>query len=82
MALARRKRAAVCGCAAHVRHQLALLSELMASSEKAPAFTPAAHRKYIKRVSEDSMSYEYAVSEHLRMSGMCVYSTLRPHTVL
>jgi geranylgeranyl transferase type-2 subunit beta len=29
-----------------------------------------AHRAYIKRVSEDSGSYEFAVSEHLRMSGI------------
>eukprot|EP00966_Prymnesium_polylepis_P322178 7378447-Prymnesium_polylepis.2 len=29
-----------------------------------------AHRAYIKRVSDDSGSYEYAVSEHLRMSGI------------
>ena len=34
------------------------------------AFVPTAHRKYIKRVSEDSEAYEYAVSEHLRMSGI------------
>jgi len=30
----------------------------------------AAHCKYVKRVSEDSDSYEFAVSEHLRMSGV------------
>ncbi len=33
-------------------------------------FVPLAHRAYIKRVSEDSAAYEYAVSEHLRMSGV------------
>jgi geranylgeranyl transferase type-2 subunit beta len=43
-----------------------------ASGTAAPegGFVPAAHRKYIKRVSEDSAAYEYAVSEHLRMSGI------------
>ena len=34
------------------------------------AFAPAAHRKYIKRVSEDADSFEYAITEHLRMSGI------------
>jgi len=34
------------------------------------AFTPDAHRAYLKRVSEDSSAYEFAVSEHLRMSGI------------
>ena len=34
------------------------------------SFAPSAHRSYIKRVSEDSAAYEYAVSEHLRMSGI------------
>ena len=33
-------------------------------------FVPLAHRSYIKRVSEDADAYEYAVSEHLRMSGI------------
>ncbi len=28
------------------------------------------HRAYIKRVSEDTESFEFAVSEHLRMSGV------------
>ena len=43
----------------------------MVAAASAPDFVPTAHRKYIKRVSEDSQAYEYAVSEHLRMSGMC-----------
>ena len=41
----------------------------MASGASA-AFVSTAHRAYIKRVSEDSAAYEYAVSEHLRMSGI------------
>jgi len=48
----------------------ALLPGEMAAKDEAPAFAAAAHRKYIKRVSEDSAAYEYAVSEHLRMSGI------------
>jgi len=36
----------------------------------ADALARAVHRAYIKRVGEDSASYEYAVSEHLRMSGI------------
>ena len=39
-------------------------------SDAPPAFVPSAHRAYIKRVSEDSAAYEYAISEHLRMSGI------------
>ncbi|KAG8460775.1 hypothetical protein KFE25_010830 [Diacronema lutheri] len=34
------------------------------------ALLTAKHAAYVKRVSEDSESYEYAVSEHLRMSGV------------
>ena len=30
----------------------------------------AVHRAYIKRVSEDTSAFEYAASEHLRMSGI------------
>ena len=45
--------------------------KMASTKEEAPAFALAAHRKYIKRVSEDSAAYEYAVSEHLRMSGIC-----------
>ena len=41
-----------------------------AAAAQEAAFAPAAHRKYIKRVSEDADSFEYAVSEHLRMSGI------------
>ena len=33
-------------------------------------FAPSAHVSYIVRVSQDADSYEYAVSEHLRMSGV------------
>ena len=40
------------------------------SAASGPVFVPNAHCKYIKRVSEDADSYEYAVSEHLRMSGV------------
>mmetsp|Transcript_614 Transcript_614/g.1877 ORF Transcript_614/g.1877 Transcript_614/m.1877 type:complete len:351 (+) Transcript_614:40-1092(+) len=53
----------------------------MASSESLPAWTLRAddrlksllvekHAAYVKRVSEDTESYEFAVSEHLRMSGV------------
>ena len=41
-----------------------------ADASGAPAFVPLKHTSYIKRVSEDSLAYEYAVSEHLRMSGV------------
>jgi len=40
------------------------------TSPDPPAFVPAKHRGYIKRVSSDSAAYEFAVSEHLRMSGV------------
>lgn len=34
------------------------------------SFKPSKHAEYIKRVSEDSKAYEFAVSEHLRISGI------------
>ncbi|KAL3894546.1 MAG: hypothetical protein SGPRY_013781 [Prymnesium sp.] len=37
---------------------------------ESPELCREAHRAYIKRVSDDSGSFEYAVSEHLRMSGV------------
>ena len=36
----------------------------------ATEFVRDAHRAYIARVSSDEAAYEYAVSEHLRMSGV------------
>ena len=39
-------------------------------AEKIAKFAPSAHVSYIVRVSQDADSYEYAVSEHLRMSGV------------
>mmetsp|Transcript_3838 Transcript_3838/g.10796 ORF Transcript_3838/g.10796 Transcript_3838/m.10796 type:complete len:344 (-) Transcript_3838:276-1307(-) len=43
---------------------------MAAASAAAPELLFDKHRAYVKRVSEDSESYEYAVSEHLRMSGV------------
>ena len=36
-----------------------------------PALARALHRSYILRVSSDTDSFEFQVSEHLRLSGVC-----------
>ena len=41
-----------------------------ADEDGASDFKPRKHAQYIKRVSEDADAYEYAVSEHLRLSGV------------
>ena len=45
-------------------------AEACSPADCSTAFVPAKHAAYIKRVSEDSAAYEYAVSEHLRLSGV------------
>lgn len=40
------------------------------SSQELPEFLPELHRKYILKISQDKDSFEYLMTEHLRMSGV------------